>query len=347
MQFEKITALGGTMYRCLLFDNVTVAANDYIDSEAFPMPASNGDYSIHITAISDDGSATFVGSGSNIPGDEDVVLISGMSDIAAGRTAVGGPSLHYFTLTGVLYPRIRLVNTSTTDPITITAYLSIKAEESSEDPTDYTSHIACSDVQRQVKRRYKSPVKDQDLIDILNELLRDIALKTEYFRSERTISLSTTTDTYKVCDDLRKIKYVYDGTGSPIPAITIEQAARDADDAWWSRQGTIERFMVDGVPLGHIRPYPLPDSETQEMTVRYIYAPAPISYLTEYLPIERMFTKVVVDYVAAQLYADENDTIDLSKERYRMLSYFTGRNDIVSYAAGNASESHEMGYRGI
>lgn len=347
MQFEKITAHGGTSYRCLLFDNVTVAASDYLDSEAFPMPASKGEHALHITAISDGGTARFVGSGSNTPGDDDVIVVSGMSDIATGRTAALGPSLHTFTLTGVAYPRIRLVNTSALEPITVTVHLSITAVEGNIDPTDYTSHIACSDVQRQVAHRYKGNVSEQRLIDVINELMRDIGLKTKYFRGTREIALSTSQDKYKISDDLRMIEQVYDADGALLYPITMEAAARESSGPWWELQGTVDRFMVDGVAPGSIRPYPLPDNETQTLTVRYVEVPSPINYLTEYIPIHRMFMKVVIDYIVAQLYADENDAIDLQKERYRMLSYFSGRNEIVSQAAGNAQGNHEMSYRGI
>lgn len=347
MEFVKIVAHGGVTYRCLLFDNVTVAADDIIDSEAFPMPAANGNYSLQITAVNDDGAADFVVSGSNIPGDGDIVVVSGLADIASGRTALLGPSLHIFNLTGIAYPRVRIVNTSSTDPITVTAYLAMEADEESTDPTDYTVHIACSDIQRQVSRRYKSPVAEQDMLDILNDAVRDIGLHTNYFRSSTTISLSTVQDTYRVHDDVKMVTAVYETAGTPIDPITIEDAARDSSEAWYELQGTVKRYITDGMPVGSIRPYPLPDDEDQTLTVYFIYIPSPLNYLTEYIPIERMHTKVIVDYVCAQLYADENDTIDLRKEQAHLIKYFDGLAKLNGRSSTNATATHEMKYRGI
>lgn len=347
MVFEKVTALGGTAYRCLLFDSVTVAAGDFLDSEAFPMPAATGEYSLHITSITDDGAANFICTGSNIPGESDIEVVAGASPIAEGQTSASAPSLVPFTLMGVLYPRVRIVNTSATDPITVTAYLAIAAVSPDNDPTDYTTHIAVSDLLRRVKRRYKSPVADMDFLDIVNDLLRDIALKSEYFRSQRTVNLSTAVDEYRVSDDLRWIEKVYNAKGALLPKVSRDYAARQHGAPWWTVQGTVDAYMVDGVTVGCIRPFPLPDTEDQTLTVHYIEAPSPISYMTAYVPIHRMFTNVLVEYITAQLYADENDSIDLRKEQYRMLSYFKGRIDITAQAASNASGEHNMPYRGI
>lgn len=347
MVFEKITALGGTAYRCLLFDNVTVAADDFLDSEAFPMPAATGEYSIQITSITDDGVADFICTGSNIPGDDDIVVITGGDPIAEDQDNTSGSSLIPFTINGVLYPRIRIVNTSATDPITITAYLAIAASNPNDDPTDYSTHIPLSELRRRVQRRYKSPVAEHDFLDIVNDLLRDIGMKSEYFRGSTTLSLSTNIDEYRISDDLRRIEKVFNADGALLQRVTRDYAAQQYGSPWWVTQGTVDSYMVDGVTVGCIRPFPLPDTEDQTLTVHYIEVPAPISYMTAYIPVHRMFTNILVDYITAQLYADENDSIDLRKEQYRMLSYFKGRDEIISQAAGNASENHGMPYRGI
>jgi len=346
MLFEKVAAHGGVAYQCLLFDNVTVAPEEYLDSEAFPMPPASGNYSVQISGVSDDGTASLVMSGSNIPGDDNIAEVSGGS-IQTGITAITGDALYTFSLNGVVYPRVRIKNTSTTDPITLTVWLGIEAQEGNIDPSDYTTHIPCSVVQRKVKHKYRDDVSEIRLLDAINDCLRDIATDTEYFRDSVVLSLSTTTDEYKIADDLVSISEVYAGNGVKLEPITKSKAAEGASVGWETEQGTVEHFMTEGVTIGSIRPYPLPDTETQSLTVHYVNSPSPVEYLTEYIPVDRIYTKAIVDYVVAQLYGDDNDMYDQRKERDRLAEYFQGKSRITAQAAVNSYATITMPYRVI
>lgn len=344
--FEKISAHGGVAYRCLLFDNVTVAPEEYLDSESFPMPAASGRYSLQVSGVSDSGIADLVSSGSNIPGEDGIVEIAN-GTIHTDITLATGNALYPFSLTGVIYPRVRIKNTSTTDPITLTAWLGIAAQEGNNDPADYTTHIPCYDIQRKVRQKYKDDVSGARFLDAINDCLRDIATDTEYFRDSVVIPLTTKTDVYKIADDLVAITDVFDGDGVRLGSITKQQAAIGTSAGWEKEQGTVEYFMTEGIAMGSIRPYPLPDNETQSLTVSFINSPAPIEYLTQYIPVDRVYAKAIVDYVVAQLYGDDNDMYDMRKERDKLAEYFKGKSKIISQAAVNSYAEITMPYRGV